>query len=448
MRSSVVVLLMLVLSFGIFGTAFADESNPFGNVPGDYWAYNAVAKLAKAGIIDDYGVKDYHGNKTLTRYEMAALVAKALDRADKASAEDKALIDALSGEFAKELAGMNVRLENVKQEADKFSFAGILLIKYEKHSHAGVPADRTTYDIWKEKLQLFGCYKISDDWAINTTSEFSRNFQKAASGGIGAGNDDITKNISVNGKVGVVNVTAGRFHAEDPCSAFVFCDDVTGGQVVLGIGPEGPKGPPQGAPIAPGGGKPLTLTLVDGYLDAGINFHSSITDTLFNNADSDDTRGVGYKALYANYGINRFTNVAAALHHMSNKTTGNSKSWSEIGYNTQVAKNLFFLTAAARSTYATQNKSYILGLRYGAAVPFVEGSHELYTLFARTEQFAAISATYDLEDCEHGLHGIEVGYKLCPMPGLLLGVRYQSVRGTADSWADHNFQFIATYAFF
>ena len=447
MRRSIVWLLMVVLVLGFGGTALADESNPFGDVPSDYWAYSAVAQLAKDGIVNNYNERTFNGNKMLTRYEMAQFVAKALDRADKANVEDKVLIERLTAEYSRELTSMNVRIDKLKQEVDKFSFVGILMVKYEKHSHAGVPADMTTYDKWKEKMQLFSRYKITDDWSVNATSEYSRNFQKSADGGIGAGNDDITKNISVNGKLGVVNVTGGRFHLEDPCSAYVFCDDITGAQASVGIGPEGPKGPPNGAPPVPGGGKPLTITLTDGYIDAGINFHSFITDTLFNNADS-GYKGIGYKALYANYAINPFTNVSAAYHGLHNSTTGNSKNWNEIGFNTQIVKDIFFQSVAVRSTYVTQNKGYLVGLRYGTTIPFVVGSHDVYVMYAHSEQFANISCTYDTEDCEHGWQGVELGYRLCPMQGMMVGVRYQSAKGTADSWKDRNFQFVATYAFF
>ncbi|MBP2651589.1 MAG: S-layer y domain protein [Firmicutes bacterium] len=446
MRRSMVALLTLVLVLGFGGTALADESNPFGDVPANYWAYNAVAQLAKDGIVDNYNERAFNGNKTITRYEMAQFVARALNRKDKANVEDKALIERLTAEYSKELTSMNVRIDKLKQEVDKFSYVGILLVKYEKHSHAGVPADMTTYDKWKEKMQLFARYKINDDWAINTTSEYSRNFQKSAAGGIGAGNDDVTKNISVSGKLGVVDVTGGRFHIEDPCSAYVFCDDVTGAQASIGIGPEGPKGPP-GAPPAPGGGKPMTITLVDGYIDAGINFHSFITDTLFNNADS-GTKGIGYKALYANYTINQFTKASYAYHGLHNSTTGNSKNWNEIGFNTQVAKDVFFQSAAVRTNYATQNNGYLVGLRYGTTIPFVNGSHDIYVMYARSESNANISCTYDTEDCEHGWQGVELGYRFVPMQGLMVGVRYQAAKGTADNWNDHNFQFIATYVFF
>ena len=60
---------------GVSATAFA--ANPFSDVPAGHWAY-VVCKLAAAGIVDGYPDGTYKGDRTMTRYEMAQIVAKAL----------------------------------------------------------------------------------------------------------------------------------------------------------------------------------------------------------------------------------------------------------------------------------------------------------------------------------------------------------------------------------
>lgn len=114
MKKTLVVLLALVFVLSIGATAMAAPSNPFVDVPAKHWAYDAVSQLAKAGIVDGYGDGTYHGDKTITRYEMAQIVAKALAREDKANAENKALINKLAVEFAAELNTLGVRVAQLE----------------------------------------------------------------------------------------------------------------------------------------------------------------------------------------------------------------------------------------------------------------------------------------------------------------------------------------------
>ena len=70
MKKSLIITLALVFVLGIAGTAFA-AANPFVDVPAKHWSYDAVAKLAAAGVIDGYNDGTFRGDKTLTRFEMA-----------------------------------------------------------------------------------------------------------------------------------------------------------------------------------------------------------------------------------------------------------------------------------------------------------------------------------------------------------------------------------------
>ena len=62
MKKNLIVALALVFVLGIAGTAFA-AANPFVDVPAKHWAYDAVSKLAKAGILDGYGDGTYRGER-------------------------------------------------------------------------------------------------------------------------------------------------------------------------------------------------------------------------------------------------------------------------------------------------------------------------------------------------------------------------------------------------
>ena len=62
-------------------------ANPFVDVPSDSWAYKSVVELADAGIIQGVDGQYFQGNRNITRYEAAEMVAKAMAHMDKASVE-------------------------------------------------------------------------------------------------------------------------------------------------------------------------------------------------------------------------------------------------------------------------------------------------------------------------------------------------------------------------
>ncbi|WP_294149748.1 S-layer homology domain-containing protein, partial [uncultured Selenomonas sp.] len=116
MKKTLVSALTTALVVGAASTTFA-ASNPFSDVPADHWAYDAVSQLAADGVIEGYGDSTFQGNKNITRYEMAQMVAKAMAKKDVSGA-DKAMIDKLAAEFADELNNLGVRVSNLEKHAD------------------------------------------------------------------------------------------------------------------------------------------------------------------------------------------------------------------------------------------------------------------------------------------------------------------------------------------
>ncbi len=74
-------------------------SKEFPDVPANHWAYEAVSRLAGNGIVEGYEDGKYHGERQMTRDEMAEIIYKALSKGVKA---EKELID----EFRPELQAM------------------------------------------------------------------------------------------------------------------------------------------------------------------------------------------------------------------------------------------------------------------------------------------------------------------------------------------------------
>lgn len=74
-------------------------SKDFPDVPENHWAYEAVSRLAGNGVIQGYEDGKYHGDRTMTRYEMAEIIYNALSKGAKA---EKKLVE----EFKPELQVM------------------------------------------------------------------------------------------------------------------------------------------------------------------------------------------------------------------------------------------------------------------------------------------------------------------------------------------------------
>ena len=83
-KSLLVAALTSTFVLGSVGTTFAAE-NPFSDVPRGHWAYDAVMQLAEDGIVEGYGDSTFRGERTITRYEMAQIIARALAKMPEAT---------------------------------------------------------------------------------------------------------------------------------------------------------------------------------------------------------------------------------------------------------------------------------------------------------------------------------------------------------------------------
>ena len=108
--------LVLAMAMALGVTASAYAANPFSDVPAGHWAYDSVAKLAAAGVVDGYADGAFAGDKLITRYEMAQIVAKAMAKG--------ADCDKLAAEFADELDTLGVRVAKLEKGADAVKITG------------------------------------------------------------------------------------------------------------------------------------------------------------------------------------------------------------------------------------------------------------------------------------------------------------------------------------
>ena len=207
--------LVLAMAMALGVTASAYAANPFSDVPAGHWAYDAVNKLAAEGVVDGYPDGTYGGDKLMTRYEMAQIVAKAMAKG--------ANVDKLAAEFADELDSLGVRVANLEKKADNVKITGQIRASYRD-------VDGTNgSNVGRLRTRLFVNGTINEDWAYTGRFENNQYFTNHEEDG---GDDTVKFNWAyVTGKVGGVKVEAGR---QDFTNADVV--DITGDGVKLAYG--------------------------------------------------------------------------------------------------------------------------------------------------------------------------------------------------------------------
>ncbi len=185
--------LVLAMAMALGVTASAYAANPFSDVPAGHWAYDSVNKLVAAGVVDGYPDGTFGGDKLMTRYEMAQIVAKAMAKG--------ADVDKLAAEFADELDTLGVRVANLEKKADNVKITGEIRYHYADSSD--------DFDGWENKLRsrIWVNGQVNDDWTYTGMIENNQNFANDAG-------DEETKfqRAYVNGKLGGVAVQAGRYN--------------------------------------------------------------------------------------------------------------------------------------------------------------------------------------------------------------------------------------------
>lgn len=133
-------------------------ANPFSDVDKDHWAYEAVAGLAEAGVIEGYADNTFQGDNNITRYEMAQMVAKAMDQ--DLDGRQKATVEKLAREFSAELNDMGVAIDEIKTEQDRLKISGDARLRYGAINNAGDDTD------FRVRVNLDG--KINDNLGFST----------------------------------------------------------------------------------------------------------------------------------------------------------------------------------------------------------------------------------------------------------------------------------------
>jgi hypothetical protein len=196
--------LVLAMAMALGVTASAYAANPFSDVPAGHWAYDSISKLAAAGVIEGYGDDTFRGDRLMTRYEMAQIVAKAMAKG--------ANVDKLAAEFADELDALGVRVAALEKKSDNVKITGHFRYSYSSykdttaagvstHSHRQYIRSRLTFngkvnDNWNYVGLIENQHDIGFGNAVDVVGEEGTNFQRAY----------------VQGRLGGLKVQAGRIN--------------------------------------------------------------------------------------------------------------------------------------------------------------------------------------------------------------------------------------------
>ena len=189
--------LVLAMAMALGVTASAYAANPFSDVPAGHWAYDSVNKLASAGIVDGYGNGTFGGDRLMTRYEMAQIVAKAMAKG--------ANVDRLAAEFADELDSLGVRVAALEKKSDNVKITGEFRALYANHEGKGSISNDYESTL-RSRIWITG--QINDGWKYTGMLQNTQDLSTDS----GDESTDFQR-AYLEGRLGGMDVTAGRYNA-------------------------------------------------------------------------------------------------------------------------------------------------------------------------------------------------------------------------------------------
>ena len=141
----------------------AYAANPFSDVSTDDWAYQAVSDLSDQGVVEGYPDGTFKGERNMTRYELAQIIARLMAKEDQLNAQQQATLDKLAGEYADELANLGVRVANLEKKVGNISWSGDARMQYQ-HNLAGAKEHK---DTWNGRMRINVQGQVNDQVTVN-----------------------------------------------------------------------------------------------------------------------------------------------------------------------------------------------------------------------------------------------------------------------------------------
>ena len=407
--------LVLAMAMALGVTASAYAANPFSDVPAGHWAYDSINKLAAAGVIEGYGDSTFGGDKLMTRYEMAQIVAKAMAKG--------ANVDKLAAEFADELDNLGVRVAALEKKADNVKITGTIKASYASYDGDKLGEGNTTNHQGRLRSDLWVKGDINDDW---TYSAMFRNQQFFTNDKGNAGEENVAfQRAYVNGRVGGLAVQAGRYNKTDITGGNIHDNRMDGVQVSYG----------KDVKLTAGYGKATGVDVVAG-----------------------ENKDVAYAELGAKLGA---VDAFAGYYKFDNllKAADDDAIWT-VGLGFDLAKDLKLTGTYLRSDVDTvtvdnvkyndlDKDGYVVALAYKGAKAAKAGSWGLNASYYDQGAGTVVAHTMDGIYFDEGFKGYSVGANYALAKNIVAGVTYydlesKEAKGTPDAqtlWSQVVFSF-------
>lgn len=394
MKKTLSTAIALALSLGITGTALASDS--FSDVPKDHWSYSAIDQLSKDGIISGYGDGTFAGDRLMSRYEMASVVAKAMDHLKNANPADQALVEKLEREYVGELDTLNKRvttnendIKDLKARVDNVMLSGFVRAKYDNDSANALGAENNNKHFY---MDFEGKMKVADQWDAHFQSETRKGYttnQSWRSTSKADDQDGTIQRIWVEGKTGALGVTLGT-----KWWGYGFQN------VIMGHAADGVQ---------------LDYNLTPDWKASIFNLRprqgSLVTLNEISNLGGTDTTLYGGQ-LMGKLGHNLDAAVVYGANTNKNNIQGKISRWGEVDLRTQAAKNVKLTATYARTNADNNNTSQEYRIDYKGTDLKHVGSFGSYARFMKFDKYGDVS--HDDEWCSLPTN----------MKGWVLGVTY------------------------
>ena len=406
MKKTAVLSLAVLLVAGGTGVSFA-ASNPFADVPADHWAYDAIAQLASDGVIDGYGDNTFRGERQITRYEMAQMVARAMTknatREDKGMAKntaraDKAMLDRLAAEFSDELNNLGVRVAELERNADMVKWTGEMRYIY-KSDHR---EKQKKNDLNRTELRLFPTAEINDRWKIKSRLTARTNMKDDSSG------DLKLTYVYAEGAYSSFKVALGKLPLYSTNDDGLVADDFF-----------------SGAQLSFGNKLQAVLEAGRWNMTNGNGVGSAfVRDTAAN-----------YQGIQLNYNNNKFFGGLGYRHFTSDgfrdvtdyNRSGNEDSANifSAGASYRFDRNVGLSGAYAKNTKADKYDSgYSMKLSYKGAKKSSAGTWGAHAAYRYVSKNVSMAPTYESMFSQNHRKGWEVGLQYVPFKNIMTDVIY------------------------
>ena len=174
MKKILAIAAVAALTAGV--SAYA--ANPFSDVTPDDWAYQAVSDLSDQGVVEGYPDGTFKGERNMTRYELAQIIARLMAKEDQLNAEQRATLDKLAGEYADELANLGVRVGNLEKKVGNLYWSGDARMRYQD---LGKDQDGKSQESWNGRMRINVKGQVNDSTYVQGRFLNEMNFKDSKS---------------------------------------------------------------------------------------------------------------------------------------------------------------------------------------------------------------------------------------------------------------------------